>query len=136
MATSFKLHICDADGIFFDGDAESVVVPSSDGLVGIMARHRNEVFSVEPGPFKYKTPDGVEHHAFVSSGMMRIEDGDVLLLVEDAERPEDIDEDLARREEEAAREAMLQKQSARDHIMAEAALHRAINRQKVKRTFK
>jgi len=101
-----------------------------------MARHRNEVFSVEPGPLKYKTPDGVEHHAFVSSGMMRIEDGDVLLLVEDAERPEDIDEDLARREEEAAREAMLQKQSARDHIMAEAALHRAINRQKVKRTFK
>ena len=136
MANVFKLHIYDAEGIFYEGDAEIVTVPSADGQVGIMARHRNEVFSVVPGSLKYRTPDGEEHFAFVSSGMMRIEDGDVLVLVEDAERPEDIDEDKARREEEAAREAMLQKRSARDQVMAEAALHRAINRQRVKRNFK
>ena len=64
--------------------------------------------------------------------MMRVEDNDVLIIVNAAERPEDIDEVRARAEEEAAREKMLQKKSAQEYALAEAALHRAIARLRVK----
>lgn len=45
-----------------------------------------------------------------------------MLLVSTAERPEDIDVNRARRAEDAAKEALLQKKSMQEHRNAEAQL--------------
>ena len=63
---------------------------------------------------------------------MKIEDNEVLILADTAERPEEIDANRARRAEANAREALLQKKSIQEHRAAQANLARAINRLRVK----
>ena len=70
--------------------------------------------------------------AAVSSGMMKVEKNDVLILVDSVERPEEIDEARAQREADEAREAMLQKKSRQEYQLAQATLARAMNRLRVK----
>ena len=57
---------------------------------------------------------------------------EVLVLVDAAERPEEIDEARARREADEAREALLQRRSRQEHQLAQATLARAMNRLRVK----
>lgn len=63
---------------------------------------------------------------------MKIENGEVLVLVDTAERPEDIDALRAKEAADAAREALLQKQSIQEYHMAQTTLARAIARLRVK----
>ena len=70
--------------------------------------------------------------AAVSSGLVKIEEGEVLLLVDTAERPEDIDANRAKRAADAAKEELLQKHSIQEYGRAQANLARAISRLRVK----
>ena len=102
------------------------------GQYGIKARHRNLVVAIVPGVIKYRIPfDDKLYEASVSEGMVRIEDGDVLMLVNTAERPEEIDAERSRLRAEEAREIMLQKRSMQEYYSAEATLRRAMVRLRV-----
>ena len=72
------------------------------------------------------------YSACVATGMMRIEKGEVMMLVDSAEWPDEIDLDRALRAQAAAKEAMLQKKSIQEYAQAEASLRRAMMRLKVK----
>ena len=63
---------------------------------------------------------------------MKIEDNEVLILADTAERPEEIDINIAKRDAEEAKEAILQKKSIQDYKSAQAKMARAINRLRVK----
>jgi F-type H+-transporting ATPase subunit epsilon len=67
-----------------------------------------------------------------SSGLVKVENNEVLVLVDSAERPEDIDENRAKRAAAEAKEAMLQKRSIQEYQQAQANLARAINRLRIK----
>ncbi|MBR5421747.1 MAG: ATP synthase F1 subunit epsilon [Lachnospiraceae bacterium] len=126
--TLFPLAIYESDGIFFEGEAQSLTVPAADGEYGVQALHENVVLAVVPGILHYIDEDGKTCYASVGGGMMRVEDGDVLVLVETAERPEEIDEERARRSEQEAKEAMLAKRSMQEYYIAETKLKREIAR--------
>ena len=64
--------------------------------------------------------------------MIKIEDNDVLVLVDAAERPEDIDALRAQRAADEAREQLLQKKSREEYKLAQATLARALNRLRAK----
>ncbi len=130
---TFQLQFYEAENPFYVGEVVSVTIPSSDGEYSIMASHSHMVLAIVPGLLRYRTPDGEEHLASVSEGILRVENNEALILVDAAEHPEEIDVNRAREREEIAREQMLQKKSLRDYYMAEAALQRAINRLKVSR---
>ena len=53
---------------------------------------------------------------------------EVLILVDTIERPEEIDINRARRDADAAKEALLQKRSIQEYHTAQANLSRALNR--------
>ncbi len=129
---TFRTRIIEADDTFFDGELESLTVPAADGEYGVMANHENLVVAIIPGIVRYRTADGQDLVASVSDGMMRIEDNDVLILVDSAEHPDEIDIEKVKQKEIAAREAMLQKKSVREYALAEASLKRAIARQRLK----
>ncbi len=130
---SFRLHILAADRTFYDGLCESLIIPAPDGQYGIMASHANTICAIVPGTLRLRVPDGKgEQIAAVSSGVVKIEDNDVLVLVDSAERPEDIDRLRARHAADAAKEELLQKQSIREHREAQMKLSRAIARLHVK----
>ncbi len=129
---SFKTHILAADNTFYDGECESLIVPTPRGQYGIMAGHSNAISAIAPGMMTYRIPGQPDRIAAVSSGLVKIENNEVLVLVDSAERPEDIDRNRAKRAADAAKEALLQKQSLREYYSAQTTLARAIARLRVK----
>lgn len=129
---TFKVHILAADKTFYDGDCESLILPTINGQYGILADHCNMISAVVPGKLTYRQPGGQNKLAAVSSGLVKVENNEVLVLVDSAERPEDIDIIKAKRAADNAKEALLQKQSIREYHTAQMALARAIARLRVK----
>ena len=113
MSSTFQLDILAAEGPFFSGACESIVVPTPEGQRGILAHRANIISAIVPGKLTFRTPDGQEHRAAVSSGMIKA--------------------NRARLAEARAREELLQKRSLREYRMAEANLARALNRLRVSR---
>ena len=128
----FQVSVLAADNVFYEGPCESLVLPTVDGLYGILAGHSSMISAIVPGKLTLRTPEGVEHIAAVSAGIVKVENHNVLVLVDTAERPEDIDLNRARHAVEEAKEALLQKRSMREYRAAQATLSRALNRLKVK----
>lgn len=123
---SFNIHILEADNTFYEGECESLMVPTSNGQYGVLAGHSNTITAIVPGIMAYRTPGGEDLLASVSAGLLKIENNDVLVLVDAAERPEEIDANRARRLADAAKEAMLQKKSILEYRAAQTNLSRAI----------
>ena len=129
---TFQVHILAADRTFYEGPCVSLTIPTSDGEQGILAHHSPMIAAVQTGTLRWQTPDGEVELAAVSPGMVKVENNEVLVLVDSAERPEEIDEVRARREADQAREAILQKKSRQEYQVAQATLARALNRLRVK----
>ena len=129
---SFKVHILSASRTFYEGDCESLVVPTLHGQYGILANHCNAICAIVPGKMMYRIPGKESMIAAVASGLVKVENNDVLVLVDSAERPEEIDANKARLAADAAKEAMLQKQSMKEYEKARMSLARAVARLKVK----
>ena len=132
---TFPLHVLAADKPFYEGDCESLVVPTLDGEYGVLAGHCNTILAIIPGTLTFRTEDGREEVAAVASGIMKVEDGEVLVLVDSAIRPEEIDLERQRRAADEAKEAMLQKRSLEEYHAAQARLARALARLNVKRKY-
>ena len=124
---TFQMHLLEADKVFFEGECESLVVPTTVGQYGILAGHSNMISAVVPGVLSYRAPGKV------SEGMVKVEGNDILVLVDSAEYPEEIDAKRAQRAADEAKEAILQKRSVREYRTAQANLARAINRLRVKK---
>lgn len=140
MAT-FKLHFMASEHMVYDGDAESVSLMTTEGSIGILAYHSNLIMAVVPGIVEY-VPAGEDAKAagksgkqviVVSDGLLKVENNEVMILVDTAELPEEIDEARARRAEEQAREALRRANSNRDVALASAELSRAMSRIKASR---
>ena len=130
---SFQVHILASDHTFYQGPCQSLIVPTPHGQYGIMAHHSNMISAIVPGTLRYRLEGQDFQQAAVSSGLIKVENNDVLILVDTAERPEEIDENRAIRSAEAAREALLHKRSISEYRSAQATLMRALSRLKVKR---
>ena len=130
--SSFNVHILAASHTFYEGRCEMLTVPTPHGRYGILAGHCNTISAVVPGKMEYRIPGRDTAIAAVSSGLVKIENNEVLVLVDSAERPEDIDALKARQAADAAKEAMLQKQSIREYHAAQMTLARALARLQVK----
>ena len=129
---TFQVHILAADRIFYEGPCVSLTIPTSDGERGILAHHENMIAAIQPGTLRWQPPEQEVQLAAVSPGMVKVEHNDVLVLVDSAERPEEIDEARARRAADEAREALLQKKSQQEHQLAQSTLARALNRLRIK----
>ncbi|MBQ9608672.1 MAG: ATP synthase F1 subunit epsilon [Lachnospiraceae bacterium] len=125
MEHTFKARIYEADSPFFEGELKGIVVPTIDGEYGVLAHHRNVVVAIVPGTLHYTLPDDTVEYAIVSEGIMRIENNDVLLLVNSAERPDEVEARRAKEKEEELIEARLQKKSVEEYLEAELMLQRA-----------
>ena len=83
----FHARILASDALFFDGDCEFMVVPCTDGAMGILSHHSNMIAAVVPGELRFQPVGGPLRTAAVSAGLVKVEAGEVMLLVSTAERP-------------------------------------------------
>ena len=92
---TYHLQIVTPDGMYFDGQAVRLTVPTIDGQVGILARHINYVTALGMGKAKLVTEDG-ERAAACIGGMLAVTDGNVKVVATPFEWAEDIDVERAK----------------------------------------
>ena len=131
MAATFQLDVLAASVPFFRGKCVSAVLPTADGEFGILAGHSNAVGAVCAGELRFETEAGETRRAAVAPGLFKIDGDRVLLLLDAAERPEDIDVNRALRAREEAEEALRQRRSMAEYQLAQGNLARALNRLRV-----
>ena len=129
---NFPVHILAADEPFYEGPCKSISVPTTTGMYGVLAHHTNVFLAIVPGTLRYRCEGEDEKLAAVSAGLMKVENGEVLILVDSAERPEEIDANRAQRAADRAKEELLQKKSIQEYRMAQSNLARALSRLQVK----
>ena len=134
----FSLRFLASDKIFYEGPCESLMVPLTDGLYGVQAGHTDMMGAILPGEAILRIPAGEKFagetlvQVIVGRGLIKVEDGKVLVLVDTAELPSEIDENRARRAAEKAAEELLQKQGVKEYMIAQNELSRAMARLKYK----
>ncbi|MCC2253016.1 ATP synthase F1 subunit epsilon [Ruminococcus sp. CLA-AA-H200] len=128
---TFGLRIIASDKIFYDGRCRKLIIPATDGEKGILAYHENMVIAIAVGIAHMELEEGQWTDVAVGTGFAEIVNNRVTLLVDTAERPEDIDVRRAEEQRERAEEQMRQKQSIQEYYHTQASLARAMNRLKL-----
>ena len=124
---SFILNITASSGEFYQGSCESMVLPVKDGVYGVQAGHSPVMVAIHMGMLKF-TVDGETREILVGDGIAEVTPTFVLLLVDSAERPEDIDKNRAEAARIRAEERLQHKQSMHEYYQTKIALDRAIQR--------
>lgn len=133
MANTFKLKIVASNKVFFDGNAQSLVLPIAGyGSCGFLAKHENTVAPIEFGEMKIVDENGNTTEAFISDGFLEFIDNEATIVCISAELPEEIDKRRAQEAKERAEEKLRQKQSILEYNQAQSSLARAMERLKVK----
>lgn len=129
--STFSLKIIAADKSFYSGKCHSIIVPALDGEQQIMSHHEDMVIATKEGEVRFREEENAPwRYAVVGIGFVHIANNRVTMLVDTAERPEDIDELRARQALERAQEQLRQKQSIQEHHVSQASLARAMLRLK------
>ena len=123
----FMLSITASSGEYYQGDCEDLVLPISDGVYGIQAGHSPVLVAIHMGMLKF-TVDGETREILVGDGIAEVTPTFVLLLVDSAERPEDIDKNRAEAARIRAEERLQHKQSMHEYYQTKIALDRAMQR--------
>ena len=129
---TFGLKIIASDKVFYEGRCRKLIIPAPDGEKGILPNHENMVIAIAVGTAKVQLAGEDEWKDLaVGSGFAEIVNNRVTLLVDTAERPEDIDVRRAQEQQERAEEQMRQKQSTQEYYHTQASLARAMTRLRV-----
>ena len=131
--STFSLKIISKDKVFYDGKCEYLVFPTIDGEKGILAHHENMVIAVEIGELRFRKPDGEWVTAVVPKGFAEIVNNRASVLVNTAERPEDIDVKRAAAAPARAAAPPRQLQSFQLFYLSQASMARAMTRLKASR---
>ena len=118
---SFILNITASSGEFYQGSCESMVLPVKDGVYGVQAGHSPVLVAIHMGMLKF-TVDGETREILVGDGIAEVTPTFVLLLVDSAERPEDIDKNRAEAARIRAEERLQHKQSMHEYYQTKIAL--------------
>lgn len=127
---TFHLEIVTPDGLAFDGEAESLLVHTTEGDVEILRGHMDYIAAVDVGRARVLV-DGVAHHASCSGGFLSVCKGEVRLVAVTFEFAENIDEKRALAAKERAEQAIANAKDRQEKKIAEAKLMRALNRLRV-----
>lgn len=128
---TFGLKIIASDRVFYEGRCRKLILPAPDGEMGILANHENMVIAVNVGDARMEIEEGSWVDVAVGRGFAEVVNNRVTVLVDTAERPEEIDVRRAEEAKERAEEQLRQKQSIQEYYRTQASLARAMNRLKV-----
>ncbi len=132
MATRNTLHVevVTAERELYNGEADVVSAPGSEGRLGILPRHAALLTTLIPGELSIKL-GGAEEPLFVSGGFLEVSDNSVTVLADTAEHAEEIDQARAEAARRHAQESLEQAQSNVERAELIGALERAMSRIRV-----
>src|SRR2546421_4180449 len=132
MATRNTLHVevVTAERELYNGEADIVSAPGSEGRLGILPRHAALLTMLKPGELNIKL-NGAEEPIFVSGGFLEVSNNSVTVLADTAEHAEEIDQARAEEARRRAQERLEQAQSDVERAELLGALERAVARLRV-----
>ena len=129
--SNFPLKIVTPDGVYFDGQAEELLVRTTGGDVAILARHINYVAALGMGR-AVVVQNGERRYAACIGGMLSVVDGEVTLVPTTFEWANEIDVERVEASLLRANKVLENSDaSGTDIKLAEARLHRALVRKSV-----
>lgn len=110
LPETMNLEIVTPERQLFCGEVDEVSVPGKDGYLGILPGHAPLLTELKIGVISYRT-GGEEHRLYCGWGFAEVLSGQVSVLAEDAELPDEIDVEKAKEDRERA-DALLRSKSA------------------------
>ena len=124
---TLTVNIVTPDGPVYDSEVDMVIAKSSAGEIGILPGHIPTVAPLEIGVVKLKK-DGKNQFVAVNGGFLEVRPEKVTILAQSAEIAETIDLARAKEAMNRAEKRLQDKLDTSDHLRAELALRRAMNR--------
>lgn len=129
---SYRLEVVSPERILLDTKVRSLSLMTEDGSVGVLAGHAPLVASLVPCAMTFEEEAGDRKQLAVGEGFLEVASDGVRVLVDSAERPDEIDVERAREAMRRAEELLMHRlRKDIDVPRAEAALARARARLKV-----
>ena len=133
MAAEFKLDIITPEKTTYTGTAVSLTLPTSAGQITVLPGHIPLVSTVVAGEIIIRSTSGQTFLA-VSSGLLHVKPDHIKILVNTAERAEDIDEARAEQAHRRAQELMTEKRDDVDYTALSGKIEKELARLKVARS--
>src|SRR5579863_5680246 len=127
---TMHVEVVTAERELYNGEADLVNAPGSEGRLGILPRHAALLALLAPGELRIKLGDA-EEPLFVSGGFIEVFENSVIVLADTAEHAEEIDQARAQAARRRAEERLAQAQSNQERAEMQAALERAVTRLRV-----
>lgn len=134
--SQLHLKIVTPEKLIFEDEVNEVILPSSEGQLGILPHHANLMARLLPGELRIKK-SGKEEIVAVGDGFLQMVDNNLTVMTDLATHAEDIDE---RAVEEAvasakkrAEAALEQKLSAEEYAETLAVIEKSLAQLKIKR---
>ena len=128
MADELLMEIVTPEKMIFSGNIEEVTLPGTEGEFGVLRGHEAFLTSVEIGEMNY-VKDGKKSYYAVNTGYVEVTGDKVTVLIETAEKSDQIDKEraLKAKDNDESRLSQMNKDDVEFEIMR-AALARAIAR--------
>ena len=127
---AFHLKVMTVDRCFYDGEVDRIIIRTTQGDAGILPGHVPYIAAIGIGGLTI-IKDGEKRVAAVSGGFVDVSKEQTVVLARTCEWADEIDVKRAEQAAERARAALQQKESAREHDLAQVRLRKAVNRIRV-----
>lgn len=127
MAENLTLEVVTPERILLKEESYSIIVPATEGLMGLWPNHAPIITGLNPGIIKYRQNDNMRVLA-IGGGFMEVSDNKVSILADSAELPEEIDVTRAAAAKERVQKRLKELPPGMDVHRAELALSRALAR--------
>jgi F-type H+-transporting ATPase subunit epsilon len=110
---------------------DEVVIPGSEGYFGVLPGHAALLATLGVGELMYRQGNA-QHHLALTGGFAEVRNDKVIVLAENAERPDEIDRERAQQARDRAERRLSGREGVDiDYARAQAALMRALIRLQV-----
>ncbi len=129
---TFFLKIYTTEHPLYEGECESLIVPTSDGLYGVMAHHTDMIAAITDGELRYREKGKTEFTSVaVSPGILSVMKNEVIVLAETAEQASEIDFERAMKQHKHAMEQLEKSKDPLEKHQAQMKIARAVIRLRV-----
>ena len=128
---TFATQIISSDGMFYFGRLQNLIIPAVDGEMGVLPGHEEMIIALQEGIIRYQDAKDDWHKAAIGKGAIQFANNRCTIVVDTAEKPEDIDVNRALEARKRAEAQLKQKHSDREYKLLQASLARALTRLKL-----
>ena len=131
MIKAFAAQIISSDGMFYFGRLKNLVIPAVDGEMGVLPGHEEMIIALKKGILRYQDTKDNWYKASIGRGTIQFANNRCTIVVDTAEKPENIDIHRAQEAKRRAEESLKHNLSDREYRLMQASLARALTRLKL-----